>query len=118
MLREYVPVLFLFALSIATGVMMVMMSLRIGPRRPTPVKAEPYESGMPPWGDARARFAVKYYVVALLFLLFDVEMVFMFTWAVVFRRLGLTSFIAILVFLLLLVVGLIYEWKKGGLEWE
>lgn len=118
MLREYLPVLFLFALSIATGAMMVMMSLRIGPHRPTLVKAEPYESGMPPKGDTRERFAVKYYIVALLFLLFDVEVVFLISWAIVFRRLGIASFIAIIVFLLLLVVGLIYEWKSGALEWE
>ncbi len=117
MLREYIPVLFLFGLSLMFAVMMVVMSHMVGPRRPTPVKAEPYESGIPPLGDTRERFAVKYYVTAVLFLLFDVEVVFLFTWGVVFRELGLSGFLAILIFLALLVAGLLYEWKKGALDW-
>ncbi len=118
MLREYLPVLSLFALSLFVAVMMVAMSHMVGPRRRTTVKGEPYESGIPPLGDARQRFAVKYYVVAMLFLVFDVEMIFLIAWAVVFRRLGLAGFLAILVFLLLVVAGLLYEWRKGSLEWE
>ncbi len=118
MLREYVPILFLFALSLGFAVMMVMMSARLGPHRPTPVKSEPYESGIPPLGNARRRFAVKYYVVALLFLIFDLEAIFLIAWAAVRRRLGLSGFVAILVFLALIVGGLLYEWKKGGLDWD
>lgn len=117
MLRDYVPILFLFGLSLLFGVMMIMMSHRFSPRRPTPIKGEPYESGIPPLGDTRERFAVKYYVVAILFLLFDVEVVFLFAWGAVFRQIGLYGFVAILVFLGLLIVGLIYEWKKGALDW-
>jgi NADH-quinone oxidoreductase subunit A len=86
--------------------------------RPTPVKEQPYESGIPALGDTRERFAVKYYVVAVLFLLFDVEVVILFTWAIVFRQLGLFGYVAILVFLALLVIGLLYEWRKGALDWE
>ncbi len=118
MLREYVPVLMIFAVSLGTGILMVLGSHLLSARRPTPVKAQPYESGVPPLGDTRHRFAVKYYVVAMLFLLFDVEVAYVFTWAVVFRRLALFGFVAMLVFLLLLAVGLVYEWKKGALEWE
>jgi len=118
MLREYVPVLMIFAVSLGAAVIMVVGSQILSNRRPTSVKGEPYESGIPPLGDTRDRFAVKYYVVAMLFLLFDVEVVVLFTWAVVFRELGLFGFIAILVFLMMLVVGLLYEWKKGALEWD
>ncbi len=118
MLREYIPVLFLFGLSLAFAAMMVMMSNRIGARRPTPVKEEPYESGILPLGDTRQRFAVKYYVVAILFLVFDVEVVFLFAWGVVFRKLGWFGFLAIMIFLTLLIVGLVYEWKKGALDWD
>lgn len=118
MLREYVPVLMIFAVSLGVAAVMAIGSAVFSSYRPTPVKKEPYESGMPPVGDARERFAVKYYVVAMLFLLFDVEVVFLFTWGAVFRRLGLFGYAAIMVFLILLIVGLLYEWKKGALEWE
>jgi len=118
MLREYIPVLMIFAVSLGVAVIMVVGSQIFSSHRPTSVKGEPYESGMPPLGDTRERFAVKYYIVAMLFLLFDVEVVILFTWGVVFRQLGLFGFMAILVFLLMLIVGLIYEWKKGALEWD
>lgn len=118
MLQEYVPILMIFGLSLFTGALMVVGSHLLSTYRPTPAKAQPYESGMPPLGDTRERFAVKYYVVAMLFLLFDVEVVFLFTWGAVFRSLGMFGFVAILVFLALLVVGLLYEWRKGALEWD
>ena len=118
MLREYIPVLMIFAVSLGVAAIMVIGSQIFSSHRPTPVKGQPYESGMPPLGDTRERFAVKYYIVAMLFLLFDVEVVILFTWGVVFKQLGLFGFIAILVFLLMLIVGLIYEWKKGALEWD
>jgi NADH-quinone oxidoreductase subunit A len=118
MLREYVPVLMIFALSLGAAIIMVLGSHVFSNYRPTPVKGEPYESGIPPLGDTRERFAVKYYLVAMLFLLFDVEVVILFTWAVVFKQLGLFGFLAILVFLVLLVVGLLYEWRQGALEWD
>jgi NADH-quinone oxidoreductase subunit A len=118
MLREYVPVLMIFALSLGVALLMVLGSHILSNYRPTPVKEQPYESGIPALGDTRERFAVKYYVVAMLFLLFDVEVVILFTWAVVFRQLGLYGFLTIAVFLLLLIVGLLYEWRKGALEWQ
>jgi NADH-quinone oxidoreductase subunit A len=118
MLQEYVPILMIFGLSLFTGALMVVGSHLLSTYRPTPIKGQPYESGVPPVGDTRERFAVKYYIVAMLFLLFDVEVVFLFTWGIVFRDLGTFGFSAILVFLVLLVVGLLYEWRKGALEWE
>lgn len=118
MLREYVPVLILFAVSLGTGILMVVGSQLVSTLRPTPVKGEPYESGIRPLGDTREGFAVKYYVVAILFLVFDVEVVILFAWGAVARDLGLLGFTAILIFLALLIIGLVYEWKKGALEWE
>ncbi len=118
MLREYVPVLMIFGASLAVAAIMVIGSQIFSTYRPTPVKGEPYESGIPAIGSPRERFAVKYYVVAMLFLVFDVEVVILFTWAVVFKRLGLFGYVTIMVFLLLLVIGLLYEWKKGALEWD
>ncbi len=118
MQREYVPVLILFAVSLINAVALVGLSHLLSTFRPTPVKKSPYESGIPPLGDARERFAVKYYIVAMLFLLFDVEVVFLFAWGAVFSRVGLLGYSAIMIFLFVLVVGLVYEWKKGALEWE
>ncbi len=118
MQREYVPVLIIFAISMATALMLVGLSHVFSTFRPTSVKESPYESGIPPLGDTRERFAVKYYVVAMLFLLFDIEVVFLFAWGAVFRRVGLFGYAAMLIFLLLLVVGLVYEWRKGALEWD
>ena len=117
MLREYIPVLILFGVSLLTAVAMVAISHRLGAYRPTSVKAAAYESGIPPLGDARERFSVKFYVVAVLFLLFDVEVVFLFTWGVGFRQVGVAGYLAMLVFLVILIVGLVYEWRKGALEW-
>lgn len=118
MQRHYLPVLILFAVSLLNAVLMIGASHWLSTYRPTPVKGEPYESGIPPLGDTRERFSVKFYVVAMLFLLFDVEAVFLIAWGVVFRELGPSGYFAMLIFLLLLVVGLVYEWRKGALEWD
>ena len=108
----------LFGVALATALAMVVGSQLLSNLRPTSVKKQAYESGMPPVGDTRERFAVKYYIVAMLFLLFDVEVVILFTWGAVSKRLGLMGFATIAVFLLLLMVGLVYEWRKGALEWD
>jgi NADH-quinone oxidoreductase subunit A len=86
--------------------------------RPTPAKQAPYESGMIPLGDTRERFSVKFYMVAILFIVFDIETVFLIPWAVSMRPLGWSGFIAAMIFIVVLTVGMIYEWKKGALEWE
>lgn len=89
-----------------------------GTRRPTAAKAGPYESGMVPIGDTRERFSVKFYIVAILFIVFDIETIFLIPWAVIYRQLGLFGFLEMLVFILILVAGLVYAWKKGALEWN
>ena len=117
-LRPYLPVLLLVVLAIFQAVMMVMMSHMMSPTRTTPAKAQPYESGITPLGDTRQRFSVKFYVVALLFIIFDIETMFLIPWAVVFRQLGFYGLVEILLFIAVLGVGLVYVWKKGALRWD
>lgn len=114
----YLPLLLLFGVSLINGVAIMVASHIVNPRRPTPQKEMPYESGMIPLGDTRARFSVKFYMVAISFIVFDLETIFLIPWAVQARELGWSAFIAMMLFVVVLAVGLLYEWKKGGLEWE
>lgn len=118
MLQPYIPVLILLVLSVAQAIGMVVLSQVLSPGRATKSKSSPYESGMTPLGSTRERFSVKFYVVAILFIVFDVETVFLVPWAVVMREVGLTGFVAAAIFIFILTVGLVYEWKKGALEWD
>ena len=118
MRASYVPILVFFAISVANAVGMVVASHVLNPRRRTPQKDMPYESGMIPLGDTRARFSVKFYMVAISFIVFDLETIFLIPWAVEMDALGWSGFLAMLVFVVVLAVGLLYEWKKGGLEWD
>jgi NADH-quinone oxidoreductase subunit A len=118
MLREYAPLLLLVGVVIVSAVAMIVLSHAVQVRRPTEVKGLPYESGIPPLGTARDRFSVKFYLVAMLFIVFDLEAVFMIPWAVSFRQLGLLGLIEMLVFVLILLVAYVYVWKRGALEWE
>jgi NADH-quinone oxidoreductase subunit A len=118
MRASYLPVLLIFFVSAVNAIMMVMMSQMLNPRRPTPHKDMPYESGMIPLGDTRRRFSVQFYVTAIAFIVFDVETVYLVPWAVIYRDLGVFGFIEGMVFVVVLGVGLVYMWKKGALEWE
>jgi NADH-quinone oxidoreductase subunit A len=118
MLESYVPILILLGVTLANAVGMVVLSHLVSPFRPTPAKLEPYESGMTPLGDTRERFSVKFYMVAILFIVFDLETIFLLSWGVVMRSLGWEGFVAALIFIVVLTVGMIYEWKKGALEWD
>lgn len=118
MLESYVPILILLGVSLANAVGMVVLSHLVSPLRPTSAKLEPYESGMTPLGDTRERFSVKFYMVAILFIVFDLETIFLLSWGVVMRSLGWEGFAAAMIFIVVLTVGMIYEWKKGALEWE
>jgi NADH-quinone oxidoreductase subunit A len=118
MLESYVPIVILLGVSVANAVGMVALSHVVSPFRPTPVKQTPYESGMTPLGDTRERFSVKFYMVAILFIVFDLETIFLLAWGVVMRALGWEGFVAAMIFIVVLTVGMIYEWKKGALEWE
>jgi NADH-quinone oxidoreductase subunit A len=118
MLRSYLPILILLGLSLMQAMAIVMLSQVVSPMRPTPVKGAPYESGILPLGTARERFSVKFYLVAILFIVFDLETVFLIPWAVAMRELGWSGFAAASIFLVVLTVGLVYEWKRGGLRWD
>jgi NADH-quinone oxidoreductase subunit A len=118
MLQSYLPLLILLTISVMNAVVMVVASHAVSPTRWTRIKQAPYESGMDPIGGTRARFSVSFYLVALLFIVFDVETVFLVPWAVVMREVGMAGFVTAAMFIFILTVGLIYEWKKGALEWD
>ncbi len=96
----------------------VLLAELLGPKKPTAIKAEPFESGMIPISSPRKRFSVKFYLVAILFIIFDIEAVFLYPWAILMRELGLLGFLEMVIFILILLGGLFYAWKKGGLEWD
>lgn len=118
MLQEYFPILLFILVGLAVGVVPVALGWLIGPNKPDSEKLSPYECGFEAFEDARMRFDVRYYLVAILFILFDLEIAFLFPWAVVLEEIGMFGFVAMVIFLAILVVGFIYEWKKGALEWE
>ena len=118
MLREYVPLLWRFGLVVASAAMMLGMSHRMSPRRPTRNKDMPHQSGVPPLGDTRHRFSVEFYLFAMLFLVFDIEVVFLNPWSVVFQRLGSLGLVEMALFVLTIGVGYIYAWKRGALDWD
>lgn len=118
MSRAYVAILIILGLALVTSVGMVVLSHFLSPFRPTPIKQGVYESGMPPLSDARERFSVKFYMVALLFIVFDIETIFLIPWGVQFRSLGIFGFVEMLVFMAVLLVGYVYIWKKGALQWD
>ena len=118
MLQPYIPVLLVIAFVVANAILMLGLSHVLSSYRFTAVKLTPYESGMPVLGDARERFSVKFYLVAMVFILFDIEAIFLYPWAVVYRQLKMFGFIEMLIFIVLVLVGFFYVWKKGALDWS
>ena len=118
MLIDYLPIAILIILALGLAFFVIALGTSFGPRRPSKHKSQPYESGMTPIGPGTRRMSVRYYLVAVLFILFDVEVVFFLPWAVVFRKIGLFALVEMLVFIVILLVGYVYAWKKGALEWE
>ena len=122
MLEAYLPILIFVVVAVAFGAVVLALSFGIGclskVHRPTAEKNSPYECGVEAFEDARMKFDVRYYLVAILFIIFDLEIAFFFPWAVVLDDIGMFGYVAMLIFLGILVVGFIYEWKKGALEWE
>lgn len=118
MAEQYLPFLVIFAVGILIALIAIMLGMLFGPRRPTARKSTPYESGMIPYGPGRRRISVRYYLIAVLFILFDIEVVFVVSWAVVLRKLGAYGLFGMLVFLLVLEVAHMYAWKRGALEWD
>ena len=118
MLAEYLPVLIFLGVAIGYGAVLIIVGSVLSPNNPNAEKLSPYECGFEAFEDTRMRFDVRYYLVAILFIIFDLEIAFLFPWAVVVDTVGMTGFVAMTVFLGILVIGFIYEWKKGALEWE
>ncbi len=118
MLENYLPILIFMAIGIAIGVIPILAGFLLAPHKPDSEKLSPYECGFEAFEDSRMRFDVRYYLVAILFIIFDLEIAFLFPWAVVLDEIGMFGFAAMMVFLGILVIGFIYEWKKGALEWE
>ena len=118
MLAEYLPILIFLAVAGGLAAAMVAASYLIARQRPDPEKVSAYECGFEPFDDARARFDVRYYLVAILFIIFDLEVAFLFPWAISLEGIGAFGFWSMMIFLILLTVGFVYEWRKGALEWE
>ncbi len=121
--QNYLPVLFVLALGVVFSGAFILLSYLFGPKKPLPSKLDVYECGVPITGDARERFSVKFFIVALIFLLFDVEVVFLLPWAIVLKEFksvgwGGFAFGSMVLFLLMIGVGLFYEWRRGALDWE
>ena len=117
-MQGWLSIVLLALLGVAFSLGSIILARLLGPHKPTAEKEAPYECGMPPVGDARERHSVKFYLVAMIFLLFDIEVAFLYPWAMAIRDLLWTGFIQVLVFFAILVTGYIYIWKKGALDWE
>ena len=118
LLREYLPILIFLGLAIAVATLMIVASLVMGTQKPDSEKNAAYECGFDPFDDARVKFDVRFYLVAILFIIFDLEVAFLFPWAVALKDIGVFGFWSMVVFLGILTVGFVYEWRKGALEWE
>jgi len=118
MLENYLPILLFIAVGIMVGFVPMLAGWVLGPQRPDAEKNSPYECGFEAFEDARMKFDVRYYLVAILFILFDLEIAFLFPWAVVLKEIGMFGFVAMAIFLAILTIGFVYEWMKGALEWE
>ena len=116
-MNPWIPILIMIGLGAGFGVFNIALGNLVGPKRPTPEKLAPYECGMPPVGDARERHPVKFYLVAMIFLLFDIEIAFLYPWALALRDLRWTGFMQLIVFFLILLAGYVYVWRKGVFNW-
>jgi len=115
---EYVAIALMIALATIIALIAIGLGYLFGPRKKSDVKSMPYESGMTPYGEGTRRMPVRFYLIAVLFILFDIEVVFFLPWAITFRQLGLFGLFEMIVFIVILLVGYVYAWKKGALEWE
>ena len=117
-MESYIPIFMMLTAAALFGFVMVRLNELFGPKRPNEEKLSTYESGMEPVRTARERFSVKFYLVAVLFILFDIEVVFLYPWAVTFRELGVSGFVTMVVFIFVLLVGYFYVWRTGALQWD
>ena len=118
LLADYFPIVVFFGIASGLAVAMILASFIIGKQKPDPEKNSAYECGFPPFGDARSKFDVRFYLVSILFIIFDLEVAFLFPWSITLGEIGHYGFWSMIVFLAVLTVGFIYEWRKGALDWE
>lgn len=118
LLREYLPILVFIAVAAALGIVLILAAVILAVRNPDPEKLSAYECGFNAFDDARMKFDSRFYLVAILFIIFDLEIAFLFPWAVAFKDISMVSFWSMMIFLAVLTIGFAYEWKKGALEWE
>lgn len=118
LIEDYLPVLVFLVLAVGMSLVMVGLSFVLAKQKPDREKLSPYECGFDPFSDARRKFDVRFYLVSILFIIFDLEVAFLFPWAVSLGKIGVFGFVSMMVFLAVLTVGFVYEWKKGALEWE
>jgi len=118
MLGAYLPILLMVMIAVIFGLCSLVFSSLIGPKKSSVLKLSPYESGCEPVGTARERFSIKFYLIAMLFILFDIEAVFLYPWSILYKKLGIFGLVEMGLFVVILFVGYIYVWKKGALEWE
>jgi NADH-quinone oxidoreductase subunit A len=118
MFENYLPVLVFILVGLGLGAVLIAAGSLLGPRRPNAQKLSPYECGFEAFEDSRMKFDVRYYLVAILFIIFDLEIAFLFPWAIALKHIGAFGFVAMALFLGILVVGFVYEWKRGALEWD
>lgn len=117
MLDSYLPIITLIVIALCFSIGSVVFSRLVGEKKPSEIKLAPYECGMPPVGSAREQFSIKFYIIAMLFIVFDIEAMFLYPWAVIYRSLKLFGLIEMVVFIAILLIGFLYVWKKGALEW-
>ena len=118
MIENWLLILLLIVMAVGFGGVSVLLGRLLGPRNPTPEKSAPYECGMPAVGDARERQSIRFYLIAMIFLLFDIEVAFLYPWALALRTLGWAGYVQVVLFTLVLVAGYVYVWKKGALDWS
>ena len=117
-LKEYLPIILFLLIALSLSFGFIILNYLLSPRKPDPEKLSAYECGFDPFDDSRMEFDVRFYLVAILFIIFDLEIAFLFPWAISLGKIGLLGFFSMIIFLLILTVGFIYEWKKGALDWE
>ena len=117
-LQDYLPIVVFMGLSLFITLLLILPPLLIAPKNPDSEKLSPYECGFDPFDDARSKFDIRFYLVAILFIIFDLEIIFLFPWAIAFNEIGLFGFLSMMFFLFVLTVGFIYEWMKGALDWN
>ena len=118
MLEAYLPILIFLAIGLGLAIVMLLLGALLSTRKPDAAKDSPFECGFEAFEDARMKFDVRYYLVAILFIIFDLEIAFLFPWAIVLDKIGIFGLVSMAIFLGILIIGFIYEWKKGALEWE